>query len=168
MPMSAESRVRERASCRRPIHDDEIPHLEAMGDELRRMRLEAGLSWETVAHLASVNWLTVYRLESGVRRTRRPMLERLVVAILSTVDDDVTAAEVADVVDHLIDLVGPALAGPSMYAGKVADRRVRRDKKAAKLSEKQWSEAVRIAKTMASTAISEYQSTGRLPRWVRK
>jgi transcriptional regulator with XRE-family HTH domain len=114
---------RQRAEARRPITDDEVPYLEAMGTALRRLRSEARLSRRILGLRAQVHQSTLTGIEHGSRRTRRSTLERIAAALVEELPARGTAAEL---VDYLVELAGPALAPVSAYDERVQRRRARR------------------------------------------
>lgn len=109
---------------RRPVTPDEVPHLVAVGELLRGLRLEASLTQAEVAARASMRPQSVSGIERGEWRTRRSTLERMVCAL---VDDD-DRAEV--LVEELVAAAGPALAPESRYAERAERRRRRRKERA--------------------------------------
>jgi len=91
----------------------------AMGNALRALRNAAGLSRPAVARVAQCHPHSLARIERADRRTRRSTLERIVAAI---VPED----RVAETVDRLVEIVGPALAMESPWAHRIDRRRRRR------------------------------------------
>lgn len=164
--VTPEQKASLRARTRRPITDDEIPYLEALGAELRQLRTDVGLQRARLASLAGVQPETIRWIEFGVRRTRRPMLERLVAATLTAGGDDLDAVVAAEVVDHLCALAGPALAPASQYQDRVDRRRARRVRKAANRDEQVYRAALGMARSLAAAALVEYRQSGKLPTWM--
>jgi transcriptional regulator with XRE-family HTH domain len=74
-------RARERAECRRPIEDGEVPFLEALGARLLALRSAAGFTRWKLAQGAKLSENTIARIESGTRRTRGTTLERIAQAL---------------------------------------------------------------------------------------
>ena len=73
----------ERAGSRRPITAAEVPYLERLGAELRRLRrVEAGLSRSQLAVCAKMSDRQIEGIEVGTRRTRRSTLERIAHALV--------------------------------------------------------------------------------------
>jgi transcriptional regulator with XRE-family HTH domain len=109
---------------RRPLLDWERCLATQLGAELRRFRIEAGLSQASLAARAGVAERSLRRIEHGQRRTRRSTLDRLAQGM---------AQELA-VKDHpevvlarLLAAAGPTLAPESIYGDRVnARRRARR------------------------------------------
>jgi transcriptional regulator with XRE-family HTH domain len=119
----------------RPIEPGEVPYLTQLGDHLRRLRLDAGLTQWAMADLAALAPRHIRRLERGDSRTRRSTLERIADA-LADVDPDLGPAE--QLLDRLVELAGPALAAESPYADRIARRRARRLRKKERLRMKEW------------------------------
>lgn len=120
----ARSGRRDRASCRRPITDAEVPYLGRLGSTIRGLRDEAGTSRPDVARRAEISVSTLERIEAGFRRTRRSTLERLVRAL-----------DKPEALADLIDCAGPALAPESRYRDRVDRRRRRRHSRRRSTSE---------------------------------
>jgi hypothetical protein len=112
-----------------------VPCLEALGDELKRLRLEARLAVWAMGDLAEMAPRHVRRLERGECRTRRSTLERIANA-LADVEPDLGPAE--QLVERLVELAGPALAPESPYADRIARRRARRVRKKQRVRMKEW------------------------------
>jgi transcriptional regulator with XRE-family HTH domain len=117
--------ARERVGNRYPIPDEQVPHLLALGKEVRRLREVAGMSRRTVAERALCRPATLSRIERGTRRTRRSTLQRLLAAM---VDED----DVAELLEELCQIAGPGLAPESPYAARLDRRRLRRARLKAK------------------------------------
>jgi transcriptional regulator with XRE-family HTH domain len=115
-----------RQRCRRPIEDNEVPYLEAMGHRLRQLRQAAGMTLEGLARASSSNVRTIQRVEIGVRRTRRSTLSRWL-EILTTRAPVI--GDVDDLLDELCALAGPGLAPESEYRDRIERRRKRRIRK---------------------------------------
>lgn len=111
----------EHLDSRRPIADDELPHLKALGARIAALRSAAGWSRPQLAERAQLSVHGLKKLERGVRRTRASTLRRLVEALAPAVDCDIE-----DLQAELLALAGPALAPESKYAERVAARRERR------------------------------------------
>jgi hypothetical protein len=117
----------ERARCRRPITADEVAGLEALGDELRRLRWKvARVARPALAVRAQVSIRQIEQIEQAIRRTRRSTLERIAAALVEMKPE---LGEAADLVERLIELAGPGLAPESAYRERVERRRRRRWRK---------------------------------------
>ena len=117
----------ERASCRRPIRAEEVPALEALGSEIRRLRRdEARLSRKELGSLVQLSEGHITRIELGLRRTRESTLRRIV-AGLTLLRPELGAPE--EVLENLLVLAGPVLASESLYCDRVERRRHRRWKR---------------------------------------
>lgn len=108
------------ANTRRPLRPEELPYLQALGAELRRMRAEAGVTAGYVGAVAYITPRQVQRIEQGARRTRRSTLDRIVTVLLLAAPD---LGSRDSLVEHLCSLAGPALAPESPHADKSAARR---------------------------------------------
>jgi transcriptional regulator with XRE-family HTH domain len=113
---------RDRARSRRPILEDEVAALEELGREVRRLRELAGMSRGSVAWATGLDQSTLWRIETGRRRTREVTLRRLVVALVAARPE---LGEVDGLVAELVRVAGGSLAPPSRYADRV-ERRLRR------------------------------------------
>lgn len=120
-------KARRRAAARRPITDEEVPHLVAWGAELRRLRRASPYTRAEVVAMASISLSYLDELEMGTRRPRRETVESLLVAILD--DDDLEEPAWSQHVAAHVAMLGPALAPPSDYAEKVERTRRRRARK---------------------------------------
>jgi len=117
----------ERARSRRPITADEVPGLEALGDELRRLRWDvARLHRPLLAIRAQISVRQIEQIERAIRRTRRSTLERIVVALVKVEPD---LGKPAALVAQLTELAGIGLAPESEYRERVERRRRRRWRK---------------------------------------
>ncbi len=101
----------------------EVTWLIRLGDCLRGLRNEAGLSQAVLAALGGLAERSLRRIEHGDRRTRLSTLQRLADELTRYTDGCGTSDEV---LDRLLDAVGPALAPESEYSGRVEARRRRR------------------------------------------
>jgi hypothetical protein len=111
----------ERARCRRPIADEEVAQLQALGDEIRRLRWRvANVSRSRLAIRAEVSVRQLEQIEQAIRRTRRSTLTRIAGALVE-IQPDIGAAD--ELVEHLADLAGAALAPESDYRERVDKRR---------------------------------------------
>jgi transcriptional regulator with XRE-family HTH domain len=119
----------------RPVEPEEVPYLEELGIQLRRLRLEAGLAQWALADLAVLGARQVRRIERGESRTRRSTLERIANA-LTDVDSELGPAD--QLLDQLVESAGPALAQESPHADRIARRRARRVRKKGRLRMTQW------------------------------
>lgn len=149
---------------RRPIEDDERPHLLALGSALRSLRNHAGLSQDAVADLTGMHPRSIERIESGHRRTRRSTLARILAVLIS---NDRGLGDVDQLLAGLIRRAGPALAPESAYQARIEARRARRERR----KEREWlrrmaveDEARRLTQVMLNEQIRELRRTGRLTR----
>ncbi|WP_404387831.1 helix-turn-helix domain-containing protein [Humibacillus xanthopallidus] len=108
--------------CRRPIQEWEVPYLKALGQELRALRLEAGITQEALAVSTGLSSRSLRRLERGERRTRYTTLARLSVRLSHSSSPE----RARDLLDRLLTIAGPALAPESQYAERLDMRRERR------------------------------------------
>ena len=117
----------ERARCRRPIRTTEVPPLESLASELRRMRWDIGrISRPELSRVADVSVRQIEQIERAIRRTRRSTIERIAAA-LSQLNPKVGAPEV--LVERLVALAGDGLAPESPFRHRVDRRRRRRWRK---------------------------------------
>jgi len=111
----------ERARCRRPITPDEVAGLEALGDELRRLRWTvARLARPALAVRAQLSVRQIEQIEQAIRRTRRSTLDRIAGALVDVRPD---LGDAADLAEWLEALAGTALAPESKYRDRVEKRR---------------------------------------------
>jgi hypothetical protein len=128
--MRPDAIIQIRAQSRRPIPDEEVPDLEALGRELVGYREMFGLARSSVAELALLHPSHLWRLELGLRRTRRSTLERIVAAFMELADDEVTEAVTADeVLTRLLAAAGSSLAEESRYQERMLRRAKRRQRR---------------------------------------
>ena len=114
----------ERARCRRPITPSEVPGLELLGTELRRLRREvAGLSRVRLGVCAEMSGRQIEQIERGIRRTRRSTLKRIAAALVQVEPE---LGDVNALVEQLVELAGAGLAPESDYRYRVERRRERR------------------------------------------
>lgn len=113
---------------RRPLTDFERPFLQRMGRRLRKVREDAGYARRELSDPTALNPQTIYRIELGLRRTRRSTL-RVLAEVLVDHPEALTA--------ELVDLAGPALAAESPYAERIARRRSRRLRRIEVLAERE-------------------------------
>lgn len=104
-------------NTRRPLTDPERPLLRRMGRRLREIREDAGCTRHEVAEETGLNEQSIYRIEVGLRRTRRSTL-RVLAGFLAEDPDALT--------DELVETAGSALADESPYSARIAKRRARR------------------------------------------
>lgn len=121
----------ERLSARRPISDDEVPHLEAFGEELRRLREDAGLSQRELAKATSYGQGHIFRLEHGYRRPRTLTIERIAAAVVAA-DPEMGPADL--IVADLVELAGPAMGQPPIYPASIERTLARRKRE----QERMW------------------------------
>jgi hypothetical protein len=111
----------ERARCRRPITSDEVVGLQALGDEIRRLRWNvARVHRPRLAIRAEVSVRQLEQIEQAIRRTRRSTLARIAGALVG-LRADIGSAE--ELVERLAALAGPSLAPESEYRERVEKRR---------------------------------------------
>lgn len=111
----------ERARCRRPIMADEVAGLEALGEELRRLRWKvARVARPRLAVRAQVSIRQIEQIEQAIRRTRRSTLERIAAALVEMKPELGDASALAE---RLAELAGPGLAPESAYRERVEKRR---------------------------------------------
>jgi DNA-binding XRE family transcriptional regulator len=96
----------------RPIEWHEVQHLHRMGDWLASLRQTAGLSQRRLATLAGLNRVSIARIETGQRRTRRSTLTRIAVALSATCPE---LGSPDALVGELARLAGRALAPESAW-----------------------------------------------------
>lgn len=114
----------ERARCRRPIAPEEVAGLQALGDELRRLRWNvARLYRPRLAVRAEVSVRQLEQIEQAIRRTRRSTLARIAGALVGLRDDIGSPEELAE---RLAALAGPSLAPESKFPERVEKRRLAR------------------------------------------
>ena len=117
----------ERARTRRPINANEVPGLEALGDELLRLRWTvARIHRPALAIRSQVSVRQIEQIERAIRRTRRSTIERIMLALVKVKPD---LGEPAALVARLTELAGPGLAPESEYRKRVERRRRRRWRK---------------------------------------
>ena len=106
----------------------------AAGQELRDLRLDAGLSVRMLAGRAELSEWAIGAIEHAARRTRRSTLERIGRAL-----------DEPHLADHLTAILGPALAPESPWAARMERRRARRRRQAEREREqvRRWDEAAR-------------------------
>lgn len=151
-----------RASGLRPLQAEEIPYLEALGAELRRLRNAAGLTQAVLAHGGAISAEYLRKLEHGVRRTRLTTLRRLATVLG---DGDERAAD--SITDHLAALAGPTLAPSNRFSNRREQNRARREAKINRLA----AAAMPIAEEIAETMVREMLVGHRLvplPKRVRQ
>lgn len=116
--------TRPASECRRPIEDAEVDYLLELGENVRFLREDAGLSRRELAWQAFVHPSTIERIEYGTRRTRRSTLERIAAALVEALGLD--DGEAVGLVEYLVELAGPALAPESDHADRIVRRRTKR------------------------------------------
>jgi transcriptional regulator with XRE-family HTH domain len=125
VPEPADGRLRGWDRCARPISDDEGACLLRLGEELRALRVKAGLSRLELAYGVLLSPGHVGHLELGYRRTRRSTLTRIV-GVLVEAKPDLGPSD--DLVDQLCEVAGPALAPETDFPRQVA-RTLRRKRR---------------------------------------
>jgi hypothetical protein len=99
----------------------EVAGLEALGDELRRLRWNvARLHRPALAIRAEISVRQIEQIERAIRRTRRSTLERIVEALVKVKPD---LGEPAALAGRLSRLAGIGLAPESKYRDRVEKRR---------------------------------------------
>lgn len=145
---------RRRATSRRPITAAEVPHLEALGAGLWRLRRQAGMSRRALGEGAALREGTIEEIEHATRRTRRSTLARIAAALVEWTATPETAEEIEQ---YLVTLAGPALGGESIHPERVERRRQRREarkEKAAQESALVASMALDFAEVLAEELIA--------------
>lgn len=111
----------ERARCRRPIRPDEVPGLEALGAELRRLRRDvARVARPKLSARAQMSVRQIEQIERAIRRTRRSTLDRIAASL---VDLAPNLGDPEELAERLAGLAGPGLAPESGYRERVEKRR---------------------------------------------
>ncbi len=100
----------------RPIAPNEQSLFDRLGERLKSLRLDRGLSRQALADLTGLNPQTIYRIERGRRRTR----SRTLGVIVSALGYD------GQIRSEIEALAGEALAPESTFAQRVERRRHRR------------------------------------------
>ena len=149
-----------RSGTRRPLTDEEFPHLEALGAELRELRERASLSRSQLGWAATVSVTHLANLEGGHRRTRRSTLLRIAGVLVDHIPGYLGSPD--DLADYLCAVAGPALAAESQYAARVDRRRGRRVTRAERLA----ALALPIAQAMAREMARDIVEARRRPRYV--
>jgi hypothetical protein len=114
------------ATTLRPIESSEKPYLHALGEELKALRSQSGLTWMQVAHGSLLSYGHISALAYAFRRTRRSTLSRIVDTLVAA-NPDLGPAD--QLLDHLCGVAGPALAPESIYPDRVARTLRRRAKR---------------------------------------
>lgn len=140
--------------CRRPIEDWERPYLNDLGIRLRLYRDEIALPRREVAWLAQLHPSQLYRIETGIRRTCRSTIERIMAVYAQVYRWDDT--ETAERVERLVALAGPALAPESEHAERVVRRRTKRFDRMARELELAERIAMGMARPLAREMAREY------------
>lgn len=115
--------------CRRPIEASDLQNLRELGREIRALRFVSGrlvVRSSELGLLAQVPRMTLWRRETGVRRTRRSTLQRLAKAASRL---NPSAGTQDEILERLIKAAGNSLAPPSPYQYRVNRRRMRRFRK---------------------------------------
>jgi transcriptional regulator with XRE-family HTH domain len=90
----------------RPITDDEVPYLRALGDALRDLRRRSGLTGPELATAAQISAGHFGKLVGGTKRTRRSTLGRLVGM---AVEANPALGPAEPILERLCEIAGPAL-----------------------------------------------------------
>jgi transcriptional regulator with XRE-family HTH domain len=112
---------------RRPITDDERPHLERLGQALRQLRRSSGLTVKELTVAAMISPQHWANLVGAKRRTKRSTLGRLVAI---AVEANPALGSPDQLLEDLCDLAGPTLVlddpGPPVAPGAPTEEDVRR------------------------------------------
>jgi hypothetical protein len=112
--------------CRRPIEASDLQNLRTLGREVRALRFVRGRLAVRSSQLglrAQVPRMTLWRIETGVRRTRQSTLQRIAKAAARL---NPSAGTQDEILERLIKAAGNSLAPPSPYQYRVNRRRMRR------------------------------------------
>lgn len=131
---------RYRQRSRRPLTAEEIPFAEAMGAELRRARVERGMSTTELGACAEISRTCVWMIETARRRTRRSTLERICWGLAPWIDDGPDQEYAENLLARLVEIGEPAIAPESKYTDRVERRRKRRLNRKRKEIEKEMKE----------------------------
>ena len=115
--------------CRRPIEVSDLQNLRELGREVRALRFVSGrlvVRSSELGLLAQVPRRTLWRIETGIRRTRQSTLQRIAKAASRL---NPSAGTQDEIFGQLIEAAGDALAPPSKYQYRVNRRRMRRFRK---------------------------------------
>jgi transcriptional regulator with XRE-family HTH domain len=135
-----------RRSGRRPITADEVPYLEAVGAELRRLRELARMSRRMLASASLVSASHLVAIEHGTRRTRRSTLCAITLALA---DGDEATAEANTA--KLVALAGPTLAPSNRFSDRREANRPRRQARIDRLA----ATALPVAEKLAERLVAE-------------
>lgn len=116
----------DRYPCRRAIADEEVPHLQALGQAIRDLRFDGDdlvVGIGALSQRAQVPPLSLRRIERGVRRTRRSTLARIATAA-AALNSESGPADTT--LERLVTLAGPSLAPESPWQKRIDRRRKRR------------------------------------------
>lgn len=117
----------DRDPCRRPITDEERPHLLELGRRLRYWRQRAGLTQAALADALAMAELHIWRIEKARRRTRRSTLREIAAVIASSCRQRGDGVNAADVLAEFLTAGGPGIAPESPKSdGSVRRKRKRR------------------------------------------
>lgn len=122
---------KERASCRKPILDSEVPALEALGRAIEAAREAAGLRRWELAAWAELSEHHLLRLEAGVRRTRASTLVRIAEAIVKGEAEtaDVPPGRAQALLGRFLAAGAGVVADESPFAERLDRRRARRQRR---------------------------------------
>jgi hypothetical protein len=118
-----------RYPCRRPIQLTEIPALRALGSEVRALRFDGGrlvVGTKRFAQAAQVPQMSLWRIETGVRRTRASTLRRIAKAA-ARLNPNLGSSN--EVLERLLKTGGESIAPESQYQYRVHRPRMRRFRK---------------------------------------
>src|SRR5262245_32430774 len=105
------------------VQPAERPYTERLGVELRRMRDELGWSRRELSERALISQSHIYSRETGERRTRRSTWSRLVTVMTPR---EFTDEDHEEILEHLVQLAGPALGEENRFSDRRVRRRARR------------------------------------------
>lgn len=90
----------------RPLTDEEMPYLRALGGAVRELRRASGVSGKELALQAGISETHFWRITAGRRRTKRSTLSRMVALM---VEANPSLGPVDALLGRLCDLAGPAI-----------------------------------------------------------
>jgi hypothetical protein len=147
---------RDRAHGLHPITAAEVPTLEAMGRELRRLREAARLSRPQLAQASLLSARFIRQLEVGAARARLSSLAALAAALAP---NDPDAALV-----RLAELASDTIVPPSTFSERRERNRERREARAAKLAARALPVAELVARRILAEELVGYRLVPTPPR----